>query len=141
MRHTDLAADWTPFRPASARLGQTRHARETRSLGQPASLPPNRRTAEKIGCQYQASLDRFQRCRDRAGRVAQSRSRTTRIGEDRLAQRDEVGSGADKIADRAKIMRITNARDVEVTAPDFYPASTFASTYNKLEIVKAALDI
>ena len=26
------------------------------------------------------------------------------------------------------------------TAPDFYPASTFASTYNKPEIVKAALD-
>ena len=27
------------------------------------------------------------------------------------------------------------------TAPDFYPASTFASTYNKPDIVKAALDI
>ena len=27
------------------------------------------------------------------------------------------------------------------TAPDFYPASTFASTYNKPAIVKAALDI
>ena len=27
------------------------------------------------------------------------------------------------------------------TAPDFYPASTFASTFNRPDIVKAALDI
>src|ERR1700730_6897405 len=100
------AARWTAlrkgFRPAAARSGRLAQARKMRRLAKPPMTPPGRHTGAKRGCRSDRSFGRFRRWRHKAGGVAQGRRGTARIGEDRVAKRNEIGSGANKIADRAQ---------------------------------------
>src|ERR1700730_6200739 len=115
------AARWTAlrkeFRPAAARSGRLAQARKMRRLAKPPMLPPSRRKVANYGCRSHRSFGRFRRWRDKAGGIVQGRRGATRIGQDRVAKRNEIGPGANKIADRAEIVRVTNARNVE----DFRP--------------------
>jgi len=82
---------------------------DTCFLGQPASLPQKGEEPKRSVCQCQLIGPLPALSDERA--ASRKPSRTTR-SEDRLAHAMSR-LRADEIADRAKIMRITDARDVE----------------------------